>query len=135
MISDFLAGSVELSSLEALSTQLTVMLKAGGQSLLVGVPEDQAKPFAHPALSKRQLEILGLLAEGKTNTEIARAISRSPHTIKLHVSTILRQLNVKSRTQAAVLASAILKDARPVARKKTEVIGSIVGTKLIGNGL
>ena len=69
--SGFLAGSVEFrSSLEALSTQLTVMLKAGGQSLLVGVPEDQAKPFAHPALSRRQLEILGLLAEGKTNTKL-----------------------------------------------------------------
>ena len=58
-------------------------------------------------LSKRQLEILHLLGEGKTNAEIAAAVFRSPHTIKLHVSAILKQLNVKSRTQAALIASSL----------------------------
>jgi DNA-binding CsgD family transcriptional regulator len=58
-------------------------------------------------LSKRQFEILGLLAEGKTNTQIARALSRSPSTIKIHVSAILRRLKVESRTQAALLASSL----------------------------
>ena len=61
-------------------------------------------------LSKRQMEVFRLLAEGKTNKEIAHALSRSPYTIKLHVSAILKQLNFKSRTQAALLASKIYKE-------------------------
>lgn len=61
-------------------------------------------------LSKRQAEILKLLADGKTNAQIANALSRSPHTIKLHVSAILRHLNVESRTQAALLASKLARE-------------------------
>jgi DNA-binding NarL/FixJ family response regulator len=59
----------------------------------------------HSNLSRRQLEVLRLLGEGKTNKEIARTLGRSPNTIKLHVSAILRQLRFKNRTEAAVLAS------------------------------
>ena len=64
---------------------------------------------ARTQLSKRQMEVLRLLGEGKTNKEIAKALFRSPHTIKLHVSAILQQLKLKSRTQAALLASKIYK--------------------------
>lgn len=107
---DLVARSVENSSLEALSSQLTAMLTVGRQS-----PSDSSRRndaeriLAQACLSRRQLQILGLLAEGKTNTEIANALFRSPNTIKLHVSKILRQLNVKSRTQAALLASKLAK--------------------------
>ncbi len=59
-------------------------------------------------LSKRQLQVLTLLVQGKTNVEIAKALSCSPNTIKIHVSAILDQLNVKSRTQAAFLFSKLL---------------------------
>ena len=113
----FLAGSVETSSVEALSTQLTAMLMASSRLGRSRSPE-HAEHSSVPRLSKRQLEVLGLLAEGKTNAEIARALSRSPHTIKLHVSAILRQLNVKSRTKAAFLASAILKTQAPIRQTK-----------------
>lgn len=67
--------------------------------------ENYSGPIPCTTLTKRQLEVLRLLGEGKTNAEIAKALCRSPHTIKLHVSAILRELNLKSRTQAAVLAS------------------------------
>ena len=43
--------------------------------------------------------------KGKTNAEIARALFRSPNTIKLHVSAILKNLDLQNRTQAALLAS------------------------------
>ena len=113
--SNTVAGSVAYSSLEALSSQLASMLIGQGlpahQALLEQRPED-ANGFASVSLSNRQLEILGLLAQGKTNTEIARALSRSPNTIKLHVSAILRHLNVKSRTQAALLASKVFASHR-----------------------
>lgn len=114
----FLAGSVETSSLEALSTQLTAMLMASGHLAGRRPPERGEPSPVHPRFSRRHLEVLGLLAEGKTNSEIASALSRSPHTIKLHVSAILRQLNVKSRTKAAVLASTILKKHAPVRQTK-----------------
>lgn len=103
---DMVARSVESSSLEALSSQLTEMLVPGRQAPPSISPKGDAQRIvAEACLSKRELQILGLLAEGKTNTEIAKALFRSPNTIKLHVSRILRQLNVKSRTQAALLAS------------------------------
>lgn len=56
-------------------------------------------------LTKRQQEIFRLLGRGKTNAEIARALNRSPNTVKLHVSAILKNLDVRNRTQAALLAS------------------------------
>ena len=114
-LSHTMAGSVEYSSLEALSSQLARMLTV--QTLPIPQTDRDRRPedagsLAHVSLSKRQLEILGLLAQGKTNTEIAQTLCRSPNTIKLHVSAILRQLNVKSRTQAALLASEIFASER-----------------------
>ena len=105
---DAVVRSVESSSLEALSSQVTSLLIATQSSSSQQSEVHALQSLALAGLSKRQLEILGLLAEGKTNTEIAAALSRSPNTIKLHVSAILRQLNVKSRTQAALLASKLL---------------------------
>jgi DNA-binding NarL/FixJ family response regulator len=61
--------------------------------------------IARAGLSKRQVEVLRLLGKGMTNRQIAEALFRSPHTVKLHVSAILERLNLKSRTQAALLAS------------------------------
>jgi DNA-binding CsgD family transcriptional regulator len=102
------AGCVEASSLDALTSQVASML-IPGQHPPTQHPDEHAEQTLELAgLSKRQLEILGLLAEGKTNTEIADALSRSPNTVKLHVSAILRHLHVKSRTQAALLATKLL---------------------------
>lgn len=90
-------GAIERSVSHTLAAQLRAMMEAtsGG----TGDVDPGSK------LSKRQLEVLRLLGEGKTNAEIAKALFRSPHTIKLHVSAILKQLNLKSRTQAALLAA------------------------------
>jgi DNA-binding CsgD family transcriptional regulator len=105
---DAVARSVESSSLEALSQQVARLL-AAGQGLSSPQTDRYARQkLALAGLSKRQLEIFGLLAEGKTNAEIANLLSRSPNTVKLHVSAILRQLNVNTRTQAALLASKLL---------------------------
>jgi DNA-binding CsgD family transcriptional regulator len=108
-----LAGSLESSSLLALSQQVIGML-ADRTSKAPQHPEQREEENIDEVLdlaglSRRQLEILGLLAEGKTNTEIAEELQRSPNTIREHVSAILRQLNLKSRTQAALLASKHLK--------------------------
>ena len=57
------------------------------------------------ALTARQHQILGLIGEGKTNPEIARELGTSPNTVKLHVSALLKRLELKNRTEAAALAA------------------------------
>jgi DNA-binding NarL/FixJ family response regulator len=56
------------------------------------------------SLTARQKEVLVLLAEGKSNSQIAEALGISEGTVRVHVSAILRVLNVNNRTQAALLA-------------------------------
>jgi DNA-binding NarL/FixJ family response regulator len=55
-------------------------------------------------LSARELEVLGLMAEGKSNHEIAEALVISPSTVHNHISSILMKLQVENRVQAAVRA-------------------------------
>lgn len=55
-------------------------------------------------LSERELEVLRLVAEGCTNTDIADRLVISEHTVKRHVSNILSKLHLADRTQAAVYA-------------------------------
>ncbi|HEY9810586.1 MAG TPA: response regulator transcription factor [Halomicronema sp.] len=55
-------------------------------------------------LTKREIEILALLAAGKSNQEIAELLYISAGTVRVHVHAILQKLDVRDRTQAAVLA-------------------------------
>ena len=55
-------------------------------------------------LSEREIEVLRLIAEGCSNTEIAERLVISEHTVKRHVSNILSKLHLADRTQAAVYA-------------------------------
>ena len=55
-------------------------------------------------LSAREEEVLKLLATGETNRQIARRLFVSEETVKSHVASILRKLEVSDRTSAAVLA-------------------------------
>jgi DNA-binding NarL/FixJ family response regulator len=56
------------------------------------------------ALTSREHEVLAELAKGRSNREIARALSVSEKTVKTHVSSVLAKLGVQDRTQAALLA-------------------------------
>lgn len=55
-------------------------------------------------LTKREIEVLKLLAEGLFNKEIAYKLDISERTVKNHVSNIFRKIDVSDRTQAAVFA-------------------------------
>ena len=55
-------------------------------------------------LSRRELEVLSLIAEGLSNQEIARRLVISLRTVKWHASNIYGKLGVKNRTQAVARA-------------------------------
>jgi DNA-binding NarL/FixJ family response regulator len=69
----------------------------------------EAAPTAHRepwrTLTRRQCDVLVLIAQGKANKLIADALNMSESTVKAHVKQIIRRLNVANRTQAALLAT------------------------------
>jgi DNA-binding NarL/FixJ family response regulator len=71
----------------------------------------EADPLA--VLSEQERRIVPLIAEGKTNRDIASALHLSEHTIKAYVSDILRKLRLSRRAQAAALVSRLHPQPRP----------------------
>ncbi|HEY2509204.1 MAG TPA: response regulator transcription factor [Streptosporangiaceae bacterium] len=70
--------------------------------LVTARPGAEARGLA--ALTGRERQVLGLLADGRSNREIARLLTVSEKTVKTHVSSVLAKLGVADRTQAALLA-------------------------------
>jgi DNA-binding NarL/FixJ family response regulator len=60
-----------------------------------------------PLLTAREREVLGLIADGSTNREIAAQLHLSPHTVKEHTSTLYRKLKVKNRAEAVQRAQRV----------------------------
>jgi DNA-binding NarL/FixJ family response regulator len=67
-------------------------------------PSRQADPATIASLTEREREILGLVASGLSNAELAQHLFLSEATIKTHVSSVLRKLGVRDRVQAVIAA-------------------------------
>lgn len=84
--------------------ELIAAVHALSQGLIVGTAallfESENEPLARGPLTERELEVLGLLAKGLANKQIAVALGISEHTVKFHVSSIYTKLNVTNRTEA-----------------------------------
>jgi len=68
-----------------------------------GEPEEVA--LLASQLTRREREVLALLASGANSTEIARALTVSPNTVRTHVQSILAKLQVHSRLEAVAFAT------------------------------
>jgi DNA-binding NarL/FixJ family response regulator len=84
---------------------------ARAQRMLERVDQDRLSDHAGAStgslgkLSRREIEVLALVAQGLTNHEIAERLVLSEHTVHRHVTNILRKLSLPSRTAAASLAA------------------------------
>src|SRR5215467_4414603 len=77
----------------------------GGARLIPGsVAERLAARMSSSELTSRELEVLRQIVDGKSNKEIANALSISEATVKSHINNILSKLGVSDRTQAATRA-------------------------------
>jgi DNA-binding NarL/FixJ family response regulator len=85
------------SGLVLLDPEVTLSLAAR-----IRPPRDSADEIAEN-LTPREVEVLGMLAEGLGNREIASRLGISDHTVKFHISSILDKLNASSRTEAVTL--------------------------------
>lgn len=76
--------------------------------------------FEMARLSARESEVLALMREGLSNSQIAGELVLAPRTVTTHVETILRKLNAENRTEAAVLAERLGLDRQTERRVVTD---------------
>ena len=113
------AGAVGYLLKDVTSVKLVEALDAASRGESVLQPSVAAKviarvarmPEAAPApehpLSDREVEVVRLLADGRSNREIADALFLAEGTVKNHVTTVLAKLGARDRTQAALRAKAL----------------------------
>jgi DNA-binding CsgD family transcriptional regulator len=106
-----------LSLAEAIAAAFAALDEIGGQATsgaLASRPASTA-PGALAGLTDRELEVLHLLVEGRSDREIAEALFISPRTAQGHVARIFTKLNVNTRTAAAAAAlqAGLLPDTPP----------------------
>jgi DNA-binding NarL/FixJ family response regulator len=91
---------------ESSAEELTAAIHALSQGLIVGTStllfesDSENEPLSHGPLTDREAEVLGLVAKGLANKQIAVTLGISEHTVKFHVSSIYSKLNVTNRTEA-----------------------------------
>jgi DNA-binding NarL/FixJ family response regulator len=71
-----------------------------------GFGSDKSLEDVASALTKRQLQVYKYLGQGMSNSQVAESLGLSEHTVRVHVSAIVKRLNLSSRTQAAISAAA-----------------------------
>ena len=99
---------------DASASELAIAIAAAVQGLSVmapaladaiAAPSHTAPEPAQGVLTRRELEVLRLVAEGHSNKEVAFELDISDHTVKFHVNSILTKLGARSRTEAATTAA------------------------------
>ncbi len=91
--------------LDSSAEELIAAIHAISQGLVVGAPSllfaaEEGETPARGPLTEREVEVLGLLAKGLANKQIAASLGISEHTVKFHVSSIYAKLNATNRAEA-----------------------------------
>ncbi len=96
-----------VAAIFAAAAGLVVLHPEVVDSLLNSLPQAVRELPTSPltALTPREIEVLGMLAEGLGNKIIARRLGISEHTVKFHVASIFTKLNARSRTEAVTLGA------------------------------
>lgn len=105
------AGAIGYLLKDTKAEELSAAIKGAAAGQVQLAPEAAARlilevrvPERPEELTARETEVLVGVAQGRANKEIARRLYVEERTVKSHVSSILRKLNLKSRTQAALYA-------------------------------
>ena len=77
---------------------------AGGRALQPETAEKLAAYVGTKRLSDREIEVLTLISQGKSNKEVGHMLFVTEDTVKMHVKSILQKLRAQDRTQAVVIA-------------------------------
>lgn len=108
------AGYIPKSSSSQVMLSALRLVLAGGVYVPVDILRDmdaQAEPLRKHRhgvqLTERQLDVLRLIIQGKPNKIIARELQLSEGTVKIHLASIYRALNVSNRTEAAMVAQSL----------------------------
>jgi DNA-binding CsgD family transcriptional regulator len=105
-------GALELGGLEPetlVALALVVLAQFLARPYLVRFLARSNPPFT---LTRREIEVLGWVAGGKTNAETAKLLSIAPGTVKKHLDHIYEKLGVGTRTEAVVRAMRFIPSAR-----------------------
>ena len=95
-----------IGAIVAVAAGLTVLHPDAIEALLPVIPATRSLPeTSTQALTGREVEVLGMLAEGLGNKTIARRLTISEHTVKFHISSIFSKLSASSRTEAVILGA------------------------------
>jgi two-component system, NarL family, response regulator YdfI len=93
-----------VAALQAAASGLLVLHPShANEGLPAGSPATSALDELAESLTRRELEVLQMLAAGISNKEIASRLNISEHTVKFHVASILGKLGAASRTEAVSL--------------------------------
>jgi DNA-binding NarL/FixJ family response regulator len=93
------SAAVIVAAIDAVTAGLVVLhpdTMPGGKPVL-------AASRVAAALSPREIEVLGMMADGLGNKIIAARLGISPHTVKFHVASIFAKLGAESRTEAVTI--------------------------------
>lgn len=104
-INGFLLVSDEVESLQA-----AIVDVLAGKPVFPDGSMASTRPLHLPRLTPRQMEVYNFMCTGKTNKEIGALLNLSDNTIRSHVSAILKELRVATRTEATRLERLFLRD-------------------------
>jgi DNA-binding NarL/FixJ family response regulator len=99
-------GDETLRAIRAVANGEAIFSPAVAERLMhyFAAPSTAPRPHLFPELTEREHEILDLLAEGFTNSNIAERLFLSPKTVRNHVSNVFSKLQVTDRAQAIIRA-------------------------------